>query len=212
MSSGDTLHDGLLLLGPTGAGKSPLGDALAATGLAGRRCHHFDFGSALRAAVAGTSQAVLTVQELAFLREVLATGALLEDDRFYLAARLLQGFLRERGVAPGDWLVLNGLPRHAGQAETLTAWVRVVAVVELACDAATVHARLRADAAGDRAGRRDDDLPLVARKLALYAERTAPLVAWYRARGVPIVTVPVSATATGPELAARLPAGLSARR
>jgi hypothetical protein len=42
----------LLLLGPTGAGKTPLGDWLEAHGLWGRPCHHFDFGANLRAVVA----------------------------------------------------------------------------------------------------------------------------------------------------------------
>ena len=42
----------VLLLGPTGAGKSPLGDWLEARGLWGRPCHHFDFGANLRAIVA----------------------------------------------------------------------------------------------------------------------------------------------------------------
>ncbi len=38
----------ILLLGPTGSGKTPLGQALEKKGLAGRRCVHFDFGANLR--------------------------------------------------------------------------------------------------------------------------------------------------------------------
>ena len=40
----------LLLLGPTGSGKTPLGDEIERRGLYGRRCLHFDFGASLRAA------------------------------------------------------------------------------------------------------------------------------------------------------------------
>ncbi|MCX7427258.1 MAG: hypothetical protein NTW96_16720 [Planctomycetia bacterium] len=44
----DTRNDAMLLLGPTGSGKTPLGDLLERRGLGGRRCVHFDFGAHLR--------------------------------------------------------------------------------------------------------------------------------------------------------------------
>lgn len=43
--------DVVLLVGPTGSGKSPPGDLLAKRGFLGRRAHHLDFGSALRSAL-----------------------------------------------------------------------------------------------------------------------------------------------------------------
>ena len=47
------MNKAILLLGPTGSGKSPLGDELEANGLNGRRCLHFDFGRRLRRAAEG---------------------------------------------------------------------------------------------------------------------------------------------------------------
>lgn len=83
----------LLLLGPTGSGKTPLGRVLEARGLAGRRCLHFDFGENLRQVVAQHKpDSLVSTTDIAFLRRVLETGALLEDDQFPLAARILRSF------------------------------------------------------------------------------------------------------------------------
>ena len=185
-------HPALLLLGPTGAGKSPLGDALEARGLRGRRCLHFDFGACLRRGASDDGAGgLLTPDERAFLRDVLRSGALLEDRDFPIARKILLDFLARRGAAAGDLLVLNGLPRHAGQAEALEPVVRVETVVHLACAPETVLERIRTDAGGDRAGRTDDALDDVRRKLATYEARTAPLLRHYEMRGVRVVTVAV---------------------
>ncbi len=62
----------LLLLGPTGLGKTPLGLLLEARGLAGHRCVHFDFGDNLRQAVARYQpDDILSREDIEFLRHVL---------------------------------------------------------------------------------------------------------------------------------------------
>jgi len=71
------LHQAVLLLGPTGSGKTPLGDALQREGFGGRRCHHFDFGEQLRHAT-GVGDG-LDAADIAFVRKVLEEGALLEN-------------------------------------------------------------------------------------------------------------------------------------
>ena len=43
----------ILLIGPTGSGKTPFGDYLEQHGIADRACLHFDFGSSLRSAAQG---------------------------------------------------------------------------------------------------------------------------------------------------------------
>ena len=185
------LMQAVLLLGSTGAGKTPLGEYLESERLWGRICHHFDFGANLRAVVGGDTVAVFTTAEVAFLRRVLQEGALLEKDQFHLAARILDGFLKRKRARPTDLLVLNGLPRHVAQAKALARWVTIIAVIELRCKPGTVSERLRRDSGGDRAGRSDDAGALIARKLATYRKRTRPLIAHYHAQGVPVTVLDV---------------------
>mgnify|MGYP005842239813 CR=1 FL=1 len=202
----------LLLLGPTGAGKSPLGDELERVGLAGRPCAHFDFGRELRRAEADTGFArrrALAEGERAEIVRVLCEGALLERDSFSIALKLLDGFTAERAAGGAAWLVMNGLPRHLEQAEALASRLRVDAVIHLDCDAATALERIRRDAGGDRTGRADDALDAVRRRLEIYCARTAPLVAYYTARGARHIIIPVGPTTTAAEAAAQVAAALA---
>jgi len=190
-------HQAILLIGPTGSGKSPLGQWLERHGLWGRRCHHFDFGAQLRAASG------FNPEEMRFLQQVLQQGALLEEDSFYLALRILDSFLQERRVQPSDLLIMNGLPRHIAQAEALADQLQFVAVLHLLCDAETVRERLRRNTGGDRVARQDDEPELLEKKLQIFAERTAPLVAYYRDRGVPVIRVEVAVQTQPAEMMAR---------
>jgi len=198
----------LLLLGPTGSGKTPLGQALELRGWAGSPCVHFDFGENLRQA-AGQDEpdAAVSREDVAFLRQILRTGTLLEDDQFPLAGRILRRFLDCRGVGPTTWVVLNGLPRHEGQAVRIAEIVDVRAVVHLSCSADTVGTRIQTDAGGDRRGRTDDDREDVCRKLAIFAARTQPLLDFYRQRNVRVVELAVTSTSTAAEMCARLEVG-----
>ena len=220
----------VLLVGPTAAGKTPLGDALQAGGLWGRACRHFDFGRVVRACVVGGGEWGLAPGQCALLASLLRTGALLEDEHWPMAERLFGAFLARlqpppRGGLPrppraqeprrpgkaaarppvGDPLiVLNGLPRHTGQAERMDRLVRMRAVVHLACPDEAVRARIRRDPGGDRAERDDDDPARLRRKLAVYRERTEPLLAHYAACGVPVILVDVDAAATPDAMRAEL--------
>ena len=196
----------ILLLGPTGAGKTPLGDLLEREGLWHRRCCHFDFGERMRRTVVGgkAANAGLGPADMEFLRSVLGSGALLENEQFHIAEKILRAFLAERRVAAGDLVVLNGLPRHAGQADDVAGIVNVRAVIELACPADVVQARIRANAGGDRAERRDDSDAAVRAKLAIYAGRTALLLDYYRRHAAAVLTVDVGAETTAQEVHAAL--------
>jgi adenylate kinase len=194
----------ILLLGPTGSGKTPLGDQLEQVLLWKRRCHHFDFGANLRAVVAGDGAGSFTTIETRFLRRVLEEGILLEAEHFPLAARILDAFIARKGVRAADLLVLNGLPRHLEQAQAMEHKVTVISVVQLDCDVRTVAERLRRNSGGDRAQRADDAEALVARKLAIYEERTRPLLNYCRGKGVGILKVPVGVKTQPAEIAGRL--------
>ncbi|MBM4042269.1 MAG: hypothetical protein FJ290_27565 [Planctomycetes bacterium] len=200
----------VLLLGPTGSGKSPVGALLERRG--GFR--HFDFGAELRAAAAG--ERGLPPGDVAFIQDLLDTHALLPDERLSIAETLLDAFLRRTGFVPErEVLVLNGLPRRVSQARALARRVRVEHVVVLECDAEAARARVARRRRGegrDHAGREDDASDAVERKLALYARETAPLVAHYAAQpGVGITRLAVDADTREEALAERAAACLVAR-
>ncbi len=187
----------MLLVGPTGSGKTPLGELLARRGLGGQRCYHFDFGGQMRALVdRNQPDERFSSAELLFLRDVLRSGVLLEDQHFPLAARLFTAFLAEHAVAHDDWVVLNGLPRHVGQAKGMEGLAAVNLVVMLECRPEVVWARIESDVGGDRRDRTDDSLADVARKLEWYERRTRPLVDYYRRLGRQVVTLTVSPETT----------------
>jgi adenylate kinase family enzyme len=199
----------ILLIGPSGSGKSPLGDWLDARGLCGRRCHHFDFGANLRAVASGAFVGGFTPDEISFIRSVLETGALLDNETFHLAVKILAAFTTQRRAAPDDLLILNGLPRHAGQAEVADRLLDIAALVNLECDAATVRERIRLNSGGDRAERSDDTDAMLDKKLAIFAERTRALVAHYRERGAAIVSARVGVATQPPEIVAQLEPAVS---
>ncbi|MCY2929643.1 MAG: nucleoside monophosphate kinase [Planctomycetota bacterium] len=194
----------ILLLGPTGSGKTPLGECLAARGLRGRPCAHFDFGRQLRdVTAADPPPAGFSREEVDFLRDVLERGALLENRHFPLAEKILRAFLAER-AAPGSLIILNGLPRHVDQARDAARLLDVGEVVVLHCPPQVVLERIASDAGGDRAGRMDDSEAAVRAKLELFAQRTAPLVEYYRAAGAAVRTVEVGPATTPDDVLAAL--------
>jgi adenylate kinase family enzyme len=214
MSGAATRYRALLLLGPTGSGKTPLGDLLQQRGLAGSRCLHFDFGANLRRLVERhRPDEHFGPEDLAFLRRILESGALLEDQQYPIAERVLRSFLAERAflaegeggrvsgrTGPDAVIVLNGLPRHAGQADAVDRILDVREVVWLRCTAETALARIAANVGGDRGGREDDDPASVRRKLQLFHARTAPLLDHYRARSTPVTAIEVAPAMTAEQM------------
>jgi len=194
-------YNALLLLGPTGSAKTPLGDMLEARGLGPRRCVHFDFGANLRAVAAlRAPDARFDGEDIRLVRDVLESGALLENDQFPLAEKVVRAYVEARAVGAEDLLVLNGLPRHVGQAEALSALVDVAMIVRLACDAGVIFSRIAANTGGDRDGRDDDDREAVRKRLDIFDRRTSALIEHYRRRGVPVQTVQVEAATTAEDM------------
>lgn len=182
--------DAVLLLGPTGAGKTPLGDAIARHGLLGRRCHHLDFGAELRRAASGDVS--YSPAELVFMRGVLERGLLLENEHFALAGKIVSLFLSRAGFSRHDLLVLNGIPRHEGQARDMEKITRVHALFVLTCSARDVFCRIQNNVGGDRTERVDDHLELIEKKLQIFRERTAPLINHYQRLGRPVYQIGVT--------------------
>jgi len=189
----ESFTDAILLIGPTGSGKSPLGDALQAGGFVSKSAVHFDFGENLRRAEQGDfPESAITATDRSFLTTVLEQGAVLEREKFYLAGNILKSFLAEKKTGNRDCtvVVLNGFPRHTSQAEYLRekCRVRVRLLVVLDSDTATVKHRLQNNTGGDRNNRQDDSsTELLHKKLQIFRERTLPLIEWYEREGVPVV-------------------------
>lgn len=192
-NNGDVRHSAVLILGPTGSGKTPLGEYCEREGLSGRRCVHFDFGLNLRyAAETGVYRDVLTEQDMAVVNRVLDTGMLLEDSQFHIAARILKSFMAKKMSGVDDLVVLNGLPRHTGQATEIDGIINVVMVLYLDCSAEVVRSRIRCNSGGDRLGRNDDKSEDIERKLLIFRERTVPLLDHYGEKGISIFHVHVA--------------------
>ena len=188
-------------MGPTGSGKTPLGDEIGRRGLGGRPCVHFDFGARLRAIASGLDAAEgLTEAEVGAVRASLATGALFEDRDLPMIARIMERFAEGAKLGPEGWLVLNGLPRHKEQAEGLAGILAVERIVLLEADAEVIRDRFRLDPGGDRAGRADDTVEAVRKRLGDYRERTLPLLEYYRRRGVPVAAIRVTAAMSAAEM------------
>jgi adenylate kinase family enzyme len=203
--------EAILILGPTGSGKTPLGETLQEHGVAGRKCVHFDFGEHLRQVVVRNEpDEIVSVDDIAFLRGVLDSGALLEDRDFPIAERILRRFLAR--TDPEALIVLNGLPRHAGQAQSVSRLLPIRTVIHLQCTPSIVRERIARNTGGDRTGRVDDDLASIRAKLEVFAHRTAPLVACLQEQGADVVTLDVGADMTAEQMWRRVDACLSRTR
>lgn len=185
--------DAILLLGPTGAGKTPLGEIAEASGLAGIPCRHFDFGAHLRSMQQSPPKNI-SAEARRIIAEVLQQSRLLEPHEDFVACEILQQWIRE--LPPETIVVLNGLPRTIAQAMKLQQYLRVRMVIQLTADDQTILARIRHNSGGDRTHRQDDDTTAVKKRLAAYRERTMPLLDHYASLGIPIQKCPVDCETT----------------
>lgn len=166
--AGEAARARVVLLGPPGAGKGTQAQVL------GRRLDvpAISTGDMLREAVADGSELGGRV------REILASGALVDDDT-------MAEVVRDRLSRPdaGKGFLLDGYPRTLPQAETLagilgaTDWVLdAVLLVDVPEEELVRRALLR--------GRADDREEVIRERLRVYREKTAPLIGYYRERGL----------------------------
>jgi adenylate kinase len=162
----------ILLLGPQGAGKGTQGKLIAAE----YAVPHIATGDMLRAAIAAGGELGRRAEP------ILNAGQLVPDE-------IMIGLIRERLAVDDtqDGFVLDGFPRTAPQAEALDAMLeeigrplRVVFEFQLPQEVCLERLRRRAE----EEGRADDTPEAIRTRLALYYEQTAPLVEYYRARGI----------------------------
>ncbi|ABS64365.1 adenylate kinase [Parvibaculum lavamentivorans DS-1] len=164
----------LILLGPPGAGKGTQAKRLEeAHGLV-----QLSTGDMLRAAVAQGSEVGKVAEG------IMARGELVPDD-------VVVGIIADRIEQPDavNGYILDGFPRNVAQAEALDKMLAgkgttLDAVVELGVDDSILLKRIETRAAETAGGpRADDNAEALAKRLKVYHEQTAPLIAYYKAKG-----------------------------
>lgn len=180
----------LIVFGRQGAGKGT-----QAVRLAGHYgIPHISTGDMLRSAAAEGTPLGLEAKKL------MDAGDLVPDD-------VMEGIVTERLAKPDavpGWL-LDGYPRTLGQVEALGRNVGedfVDLAVNLDVPVEVVTGRMVAR------GREDDTEDAIRRRLELYEEQTAPLLAWFAERDL---LVEVDGVGTEDEVFARLVAAVDTR-
>lgn len=138
----------------------------------------------------------ITTSEIDVIRHSLKTGALLEDEHFPIAAKILRRFIETESLRTGDFVILNGLPRHTGQARDMGRIVRIKMVIYLDCAPTVVMERIGRNTGGDRSGRKDDSLPAIENKLRIFHQRILPLLDYYRSQNVRIERIDMGVETT----------------
>jgi adenylate kinase len=168
----------LILLGPPGAGKGTQSQRLTEK----HGIIQLSTGAMLRAAVkAGT--------ELGHqYKDVIAGGGLVPDD---VVVKIVADRIGQPDAKNG--FILDGFPRTVAQAEALdrllkAKGVQLDGVVELKVDESSLLRRIETRVAESKARgealRPDDNSEVLAERLKAYRSQTAPLIAYYRAKGM----------------------------
>jgi adenylate kinase len=160
----------LVLVGPPGAGKGTQAQVIA--GKLG--VPHVSTGDIFRANVGqGTELGVRA-------KEFMDAGQLVPDE---VTNAMVAERLAEDDASSG--FLLDGYPRNLGQADVLAALLAerntpLDIVIEMVVDSERVVQRLLARGQG----RADDTEAVIRRRLEVYEAETAPLVGYYRERGL----------------------------
>ena len=160
----------LVLVGPPGAGKGTQAAVIAAK----LGVPHISTGDIFRANVG--EQTPLGLEAKTYMD----AGQLVPDE---VTNAMVADRLAQPDVVPG--FLLDGYPRNLDQADVLaghldSAGTPLDAVVEIVVDNEDVIARLLARGQG----RADDTEEVIRHRLEVYASETAPLVGYYRERGL----------------------------
>lgn len=164
----------LILLGPPGAGKGTQAKILVES----YGIPQLSTGDILRSAIAAKTPLGLEA------KAIVDRGDLVSD-------AIVNGIVSERLDAedckPG--FILDGFPRTIAQAEALDEMlvekgVKLDAVIEIKADADELVRRVIQRAKESAGARADDNEEVLRKRLGVYQEQTAPLVAYYAEKGL----------------------------
>ncbi|GAB3148850.1 adenylate kinase [Microbacterium sp. CIAB417] len=162
----------LLIVGPQGSGKGTQGVRIAeAFGVPA-----VSTGDVFRANISEGTELGQQVQA------IIAAGNLVPDE---LTSAVVRDRLAQDDAAPG--FLLDGYPRNLGQVGDLDAFLEergesLDAVIELDVPREESIARLTKRA--EEQGRTDDTAEVIAHRLSIYENETAPILDVYRERGL----------------------------
>ena len=163
----------IILFGPPGAGKGTQAQMLVSEfGMV-----QLSTGDMLRAAISAETELGLKA------KSIMDAGQLVSDD-------IMIGMIAERMDAPecANGVILDGFPRTLPQAEALDAMfaekgITLDKVIEIVVDEAALFDRIEKRAAETGGARGDDNAEVLAKRLKVYHENTAPVLPYYREQG-----------------------------
>ncbi len=168
----------IILFGPPGAGKGTQAEFLVSE----RGMVQLSTGDMLRAAISAGTELGLKA------KAVMDAGKLVSDD-------IMIGMIAERMEEDDcrSGVILDGFPRTVAQAKALDAMfaekgLHLHKVIEIKVDEAALFARIERRAAETGGARSDDNAEVLANRLKVYHENTAPVLPYYQEKGQ-LVTV-----------------------
>ena len=163
-----------MLFGPPGAGKGTQAEKLVRD----RGMVQLSTGDMLRAAIAAGSELGMKA------KEIIDRGDLVSDD-------IMVGMIDER-MSEDDCksgVILDGFPRTVAQAQALDAMfaeknISLAHVIEIKVDEDALFARIEKRASETGGERSDDNADVLAKRLKVYHDNTAPVLPYYEGKGL----------------------------